>query len=98
MANVHVDYEQLRNSATQLKSGQQDITAQLTRLKTMIDNLVSSGFVTDRASGRFQDSYQQWDTGAKNVIKGLEGMNGFLTKAIAQHEQLDTTLGQSAGS
>jgi WXG100 family type VII secretion target len=97
MANVHVDYEQLRSSASRLKSGQEDITGKLTQLKTMIDNLVSSGFVTDKASGKFQESYRQWDSGAKNVINGLQGMNEFLSKAISQHEQLDQQLSQSTG-
>lgn len=98
MPNVHVDYEQLKSSATQLRSGQQEVEGMLTRLKSMIDNLVSSGFVTDQASGKFQQSYDQWNSGAKNVIAGLEGMGGFLTSAVNQHQQLDTTLGQSAGS
>jgi WXG100 family type VII secretion target len=97
MPNVQVDYEQLRTSAAQLKTAQQDVEGQLARLKSMIDNLVSSGFVTDVASGKFQQSYDQWNTGAKNVIGGLEGMTSFLTRAIEQHTQLDTQLGQSTG-
>ena len=97
MPNVQVDYEQLKSSASQLRSGQQEVEGMLTRLKTMIDNLVTSGFVTDQASGKFQQSYDQWNTGAKNVIAGLDGMSSFLTSAVNQHQQLDTTLGQSAG-
>ena len=95
MANVHVDYQELQRSSSQLKSGQQDVEGQLGRLKTMIDGLVASGFVTDRASGKFQQSYEQWNSGAKNVIQGLQGMSSFLDKAIAQHQQLDTELSRS---
>jgi WXG100 family type VII secretion target len=98
MPNVTVDYEQLRSSATQLKSGQQEVESMLTRLKTMIENLVSSGFVTDQASGKFRGSYEQWNTGAKNVIAGLEGMSSFLTGAVDQHQQLDAKLGQATGA
>jgi len=97
MANVHVDYQQLQTSATQLQSAQQDVEGQLTRLKSMIDNLVASGFVTDLASGRFQQSYEQWNTGARNVMAGLEGMSTFLKQAVQQHEQLDSQLSQSTG-
>ena len=97
MANVHVDYQELQRSASQLKSGQQDVESQLARLKSMIDNLVSSGFVTDQASGKFQQSYDQWNSGAKNVIQGLQGMSSFLDKAVAQHQQLDTELSKSTG-
>jgi WXG100 family type VII secretion target len=92
-----VDYQELQRSASQLKSGQQDIESQLGRLKSMIDSLVSSGFVTDQASGRFQQSYDQWNNGAKNVIQGLQGMSSFLEKAIAQHQQLDSELSKSTG-
>ena len=95
MANVHVDYQELQRSSSQLKSGQQDVESQLARLKSMIDNLVSSGFVTDQASGKFHQSYEQWNSGAKNVIQGLQGMSSFLEKAIAQHQQLDSELSKS---
>ena len=97
MANVHVDYQELQRSSSQLKSGQQDVESQLARLKSMIDNLVASGFVTDQASGKFQQSYEQWNSGARNVIQGLQGMSSFLEKAIAQHQQLDTELSKSTG-
>jgi WXG100 family type VII secretion target len=97
VANVHVDYQELQRNASQLKSGKQDIESQLGRLKSMIDNLVASGFVTDQASGKFQQSYDQWNSGAKNVIQGLDGMSTFLDKAVAQHQQLDTELSKSTG-
>jgi WXG100 family type VII secretion target len=97
MPNVQVDYQQLQTSASQLATAQQDIEGSLGRLKSMIDNLVASGFVTDQASGKFQTSYDQWNTGARNVMAGLEGMSGFLRQAIAQHQQLDSQLSQSTG-
>jgi WXG100 family type VII secretion target len=92
-----VDYQELQRSASQLKTGEQDIESQLGRLKSMIDSLVASGFVTDQASGKFQQSYDQWNNGAKNVIQGLQGMSSFLEKAIAQHQQLDSELSKSTG-
>jgi len=97
MANVHVDYQALQTGANQLRTGQQEIETQLGRMKSLIDNLVASGFVTDQASGKFHQSYEQWNSGAKNVIAGLEGMSGFLRQAIAQHQQLDSQLSQSTG-
>ncbi len=97
MASIHVDYEQLQSTASQLKSGQQEMEAQLGRLKSLVDSLVSSGFVTQLASGKFQQSYEQWNSGAKNVMDGLEGMSSFLNTAIAQHQQLDQQLSQSTG-
>lgn len=61
--SISVKYEDLQSTATQLNSGREEMVANLTRLKGLVDALVSSGFVTDQASGRFQQSYQQWNTG-----------------------------------
>jgi WXG100 family type VII secretion target len=97
MANIHVDYGQLQAGAAQLKSGREQVEQQLSRLKAMIDNLVAGGFVTDRASGKFQESYTQWTTGARNVIAGLDGMSDYLSKAVQAHQGLDDSLAQSAG-
>jgi WXG100 family type VII secretion target len=97
MTNVRVDYEQLRTSANQLRTGQQEVESQLQRLKSLIDNLVASGFVTDQASVKFQQSYDQWNSGARNVIAGLEGMSGFLNQTVARHQALDGELSQRAG-
>jgi WXG100 family type VII secretion target len=95
MANVHLSYDQVQRAAGQLQSGQAEIESQLGRLKSLVDMLVSSDFVTDQASGKFQSSYEQWNSGAKNVIAGLEGMSSFLKMAIQRHQQLDSELSQS---
>jgi WXG100 family type VII secretion target len=97
MANVLVSYDQLQTSASALNSGQQEVEAQLARLKTIVDNLVASGFVTDLASPKFRQSYEQWNSGARNVIAGLEGMSSFLRTAMAQHQQLDQQLSSAVG-
>jgi WXG100 family type VII secretion target len=94
--SINVKYDDLQRTAGQLVSGREEMISQLTKLKGQVDALVSSGFVTDQASTRFQSSYQQWNSGASNVLQGLEGMSSFLTQAIARHQQLDAELGQSA--
>jgi WXG100 family type VII secretion target len=96
--SINVRYDDLQRTATQLNTGREEMTAQLNKLKGLVDSLVSSGFVTDQASGRFQQSYQQWNTGASNAIQGLEGMTAFLNQAIARHQQLDSELGQAASA
>lgn len=95
---VHVDYDQVSNSVTQMQSGKSDMEAQLGRLQAMITNLVGSGFKTDLASPKFQESYTQWNTGAKNVMQGLDGMAGFLKNVISQHHDLDSSLSSQTQS
>jgi WXG100 family type VII secretion target len=95
MANIQVDYESVRSTATAMGRAQTDMEGQLTSLKTLIDNLVTSGFITDQASGRFHQAYTDWDTGTRQAITGLAGMSKFLSDAITQHQQLDSTLSQA---
>ncbi len=97
MANVHVDYAQLQTSATQLRTGKEEMYSRLTQLQGQISQLVSSGFVTDRASGRFHESYSQWTNGAKQMLEGLTGMSAFLDTAIRSHQGLDDSLAGAAG-
>jgi WXG100 family type VII secretion target len=95
--SITVRYEELQSTAGQLRTGREEITSNLTRLRSLVDALVQSGFVTDLASGRFRDSYTQWNTGAVNVLEGLQGMSTFLDQAIARHQQLDSELGAATG-
>ncbi|WP_239406162.1 WXG100 family type VII secretion target [Frankia sp. Cj3] len=95
--NINIDYAQLESTAAKLDSARQEIETQLGQLKSMADTLVSDGFKTTQASGKLEASYQQWTTGAKGVIGGLDGMVAFLKDVVAQHQQLDQNLGQAAG-
>ena len=97
MASISVTYEEVKSAAGRMKSAQQSMTDQVAQLKSMIENLVQSGFQTQLASGKFRDSYVQWDTGARNVIEGLGGMSTFLDQVVAKHQELDSTLGSQVG-
>ena len=88
MANV----SEMQDQATKLNNARVDIESQLTSLKSQIDGLVSGGFVTDAASGQFQQSYTEFDTGAKKAIEGLDGMATYLTKAAETFADVDTQL------
>jgi len=94
VADVTVTYEEMQASATKLDQGKANIEEQLESLRRMIDQLVQTSFRTQSASPKFHESYQQWNTGAKNAIAGLEGMSGFLKSAIKGHQDLDSSLTQ----
>jgi WXG100 family type VII secretion target len=97
MASISVTYDEVRSASVRMKLAQQSMTDQVAQLKSMIENLVGAGFKTELASGKFHSSYQQWDTGAKNVIDGLGGMSAFLDQVVAKHQELDSTLGSQLG-
>jgi WXG100 family type VII secretion target len=96
--DITVSYEEMQASATKLDQGKASIEEQLESLRRMIDQLVQTSFKTQSASPKFRESYEQWNTGAKNAVAGLEGMSGFLKNAIKGHQDLDSSLTQGMPS
>lgn len=95
MANLNVTYADMQSAASQLRSGEQQIQADLARLKKLIDNLVASGYVTDASSKQFEASYTQFSTGASKMIEGLNGMGQYLDAAAKAFNETDTHLASS---
>jgi len=90
--NVNVTYADMQSAANQLRSGQQQITSDLGRLKSLIDNLVASGYVTDSSSKQFEAAYTEFSTGATKMIEGLTGMGQYLDAAARAFQETDTQL------
>jgi WXG100 family type VII secretion target len=92
VANVNVTYAEMQSAASQLRGGEQQIQADLAKLKKLIDNLVASGYVTDTSSKQFEASYTQFNTGATKMIDGLNGMGQYLDAAVKAFHETDTQL------
>ncbi|MGH3166556.1 MAG: WXG100 family type VII secretion target [Trebonia sp.] len=92
MANLNVTYADMQSAANQLRSGEQQIQSDLARLKSLIDNLVASGYVTDASSKQFESSYTQFNQGATKMIDGLNGMGQYLDSAAKAFGETDTQL------
>jgi WXG100 family type VII secretion target len=92
MANLNVTYQEMRDAGTRLTAGQDEITAKLNELKSFIDSLIGSGFVTDQASVAFGESYQQFTTGATQTVSALSQLGQYLTQAASTLEEADTQL------
>lgn len=97
MSDISVSYEEVRAGAQKLDQGKANIEEQLDGLQRMIENLVQTSFKTQSASPKFRESYDQWTRGAKEAIKGLEGMSQFLNKAVQGHQDLDQSLTSGLG-
>jgi WXG100 family type VII secretion target len=82
----------MQSAANQLKAGEQQIQADLGKLKRLIDNLVASGYVTDTSSKQFETSYTEFNTGATKMIQGLNGMGQYLDAAAKAFHETDTQL------
>lgn len=92
MNNVKVTYADMHEQATKLNNGRIEIETKLTELKNQVEALVAAGFVTDSASGAFQNSYHTFSTGVSSTIEGLDGMATFLTKAAEAFQNVDSEL------
>jgi WXG100 family type VII secretion target len=92
VANVNVTYADMQSAANQLRNGEQQIEADLAKLKKLIDNLVASGYVTDTSSKQFEASYTEFSTGATKMIQGLNGMGQYLDSAAKAFHETDTQL------
>ncbi|ABS04588.1 WXG100 family type VII secretion target [Kineococcus radiotolerans] len=97
MANLNVTFDDMRTAATNLDHGKAEIADQLARLKALVDGLVSSGYVTDRSSVAFKDSYDEFNTGITQVLEGLTGMSGYLNSAAQTLSDADSQLAASLG-
>ena len=97
MANVNVTYQEMTDAANKLNAGKDEINQKLNELKSFIANLVSSGFVTDQASVKFNETYTTFTTNATGTINALEGLASYLTQAAQAMQDTDTQLAAVLG-
>jgi WXG100 family type VII secretion target len=95
MPDMNVTYQDMHDAASRLTQGENDINSQLAQLKSLVSSLVSGGYVTDKSSVAFNNSYQEFNDGATKTIAGLTGMASYLNQAASALEQTDTDLAQS---
>lgn len=98
MSDMNVTYADLHDAATKLRSGMDDLQHKLTQLQSFIQGLVGSGFVTDQASGAFNDTYQNFTRGATQTVGALEQLGGFLDSAASALQDTDSSLAKSIAS
>ena len=87
---VHVEHDALATQAQRLATAKNELEAKLTEIKGQIQELVSSGFVTDSASESFRVAQENWDTAARNCVGELEVMGQYLGKASAAFADVDS--------
>ncbi len=92
MPNLNVTYDEMRNAAGRLRTGQGEIEGKLGELKSMIDGLVNDGYVTDRSSKAFDQSYTEFNDGVRKTVEGLDGMAQYLEQAAQALQETDEAL------
>lgn len=92
MTRLTVSYDDLHTAARELVARRDRIHEELESTRVYIAHLVSTGFVTERASVRFEESAQRFTTGAQGVIEGLAEMGAYLAEVAATLADVDAQL------
>lgn len=92
MANMHVSYADMETEARNLRTAKDDIHTQLNTLAQRISALVNSGFVTDAASVKFHENYQQFTTATTNAVSALEDIAANLDNTARVLQETDQQL------
>lgn len=92
MANVTVTYQEMEAAADRLSAGRAEIQAQLQALQRQVEGLVAGGYVTDRSSAAFLESYTEFGAGCSQTVEGLDGMGAYLRSAARTFADADQQL------
>jgi WXG100 family type VII secretion target len=92
MPNINVTYQEMRDASNKLNSGKEEILSKLQELRSMVSHLVADGYVTDKSSKRFDESYTEFNDGITKAAEGLQGMGEYLKSAADAMEQTDEQL------
>jgi len=92
MANLNVTYDDLREAAQRLTAGQDDLNNKLVELSNLVANLTANGFQAEQSSAAYRDSFEQFTTGTRSAVDGLEGLSKFLISAADALQQTDEGL------
>lgn len=95
MANLNITYAEMSDSASKMRNNKNDIDAKLTECKGIVDSLVNSGFVTDQASGKFDEVSSEFVSSANQVMETLEQLSQWLDKAVDALRDMDSQLASS---
>jgi WXG100 family type VII secretion target len=90
-----VTYQEMRDAGARLRNGKGEMEQQLGALRRTVETLVAGGYVTDRSSRKFQESYEEFDRGATETLRGLAGMGVYLDRAAQAFQEADQQLAQA---
>jgi WXG100 family type VII secretion target len=95
MANLNITYAEMSDSANRMRNNKNEIDSRLTECKQIVDQLTTSGFVTDQASGKFDEVHMEFNTAATQVMETVTQLSEWLDKAVEALRDMDTQLAGS---
>jgi WXG100 family type VII secretion target len=95
MANLNVTYHEMSDTATRMRNNKTDIDEKLRECMNIVDQLTASGFVTEQASGRFEEVHTEFNNSATTAMETLDQLSLWLDKAVEALRDMDTQLAGS---
>ena len=95
MANINMTYQDMSDAAAKMRADKADIDDKLNECKSIVDSLTNNGFVTEQASGKFDEVHTEFVTSANQAMDTLDQLSQWLDKAVDAMRDFDT---QMAGS
>lgn len=95
MPNLNITYAEMSESASRLRANKAEIDSRLSDSKSLVNALVASGFVTDQASGQFDEVNTQFVTAANELMTNLESLSGWLDQAVTSLQEVDAQMASS---
>lgn len=92
MSDFGATYDEMESAATKLDDGKVSIDELLDELQSHVDDLVEDGFKTEKASGKFQEGYQELTDGMKQASEGVTDMASALRDMAQAIQDLDDAL------
>ncbi|MGF1662540.1 MAG: WXG100 family type VII secretion target [Kineosporiaceae bacterium] len=89
---VHVEHEALAAQAQALSASHGELVATLNRIRSQIQELTSSGFVTDSASGSFAEASERWNSAATSCVDELQTMREYLNRTSSAFADADQAM------
>ncbi len=96
MAMIKVTSEQLASLAANLKSGNEQVQQQLASMRGQVAPVAADW--QGAAAGNFQQLWQEWDQGAKQIQEALDGIAMLLQKAAQTYDAAESSISRSMTS
>ena len=90
MAEIKLRPEEAREHASDIKKTAADTQAEVDAMRARLQGLADA--FTGQAAVAFDERFNEWDTGAKQLLDALDSLGQFLEAAANTIEETDSTL------
>ncbi|MEU0932927.1 MULTISPECIES: WXG100 family type VII secretion target [unclassified Embleya] len=92
MADIKIDYDEIRSAATRMGTKLTDISNELDNLQTQVANLLHDGLVFEKASPALQEAYRTFNEQMKNSASNIHAYAKNFTDIADSLNTSDTKL------